>query len=456
MSRFIPVFAVLCGCSNLSYTPPRWMDPNASQAGRPVKPHSELHRVYRMAQLLGYQEITSPETLRLKDGREARMALLQRTRWTMRDPAQSTLGDLKRRSEYMRLPEKERLRHMERSDDFIQVWWFPAGKVTLSVLSLASFLVPTDKPHRSHRELVLLGHDERSVYYAYAPIHEWVRFQQVERLIAGEDPKKAVLRGLDVKDAENLTSFLCSDLLASWGKDALPSVEEAVSKAKPERGAAVRALGRSGEGEVVSALIRWAGSSDPLVAQAARAALVETPRPEAKSLYVSWINSDAGLRPVEPLLWAIIATKAEVGAPVLARVLANPESVREFRTAFTLLRERSGRPLPKLLLDAEGVVRRSGTPQALAAGGQSRVDGGVMVMLTVGDTEATAVVGLSLALTETKGGDPAVARAGVTVLKSLPAKAMETVVKHLARSLRGSDRFQVQRVVKEVQEAGGS
>lgn len=457
MSRLVLLSLLAGGCGTLVYEPPKWMDrdPAPAAARRLGGPHDELHLAYRMARILGYQEITAPEIVNLKGGREARMVLLQRTQWTMRAPSQAMFENMKRRAAYMRLPEKERLRHMTRSDDFIQLWWLPAGKRSWAELSLASSLPPTDRPHQAHREVVLLGHDEKSAYYVFAPIPEWIRVQQVERLQGGEDPRRAALRGLGVKDPESYTAFLCSDLLASWGKDALPLVEEAVAKGRPERGSAVLALGQVGEAAVTTALIRWTSSGDAEVASAARRALVERPRAEAKALYAAWLAADAGRKPVEPLLRALVASSGDVEAPVLARVLASPESVAEFRLAFTLLRKKSGRPLPKMLLDAEGVVRRAGTPEALAAGGQARVDGGVMVMLTVGDAEATAVVGLALAMTVTKGGDPAVSRAGVTVLKSLPPKAMETVVRHLARALRGPDRAQVQRVVEAVQGKDG-
>lgn len=214
------------------------------------------------------------------------------------------------------------------------------------------------------------------------------------------------------------------------------------------------------------ALLAWAASEDAAVAGAARRALLDAPRPSARALYGSWLAADAGKGPVAAILNAILVTSGQVSdkasggargempagvsAEVLGRVMAAPESVKEYRLAFALLRGLAGRPVSKVLLDAEGLLLRAGSRGAEAAKAEEQVAGGVQVILSCGDPEAAAVVGLSLAMIRLKGGHPRVSDAGIAVLRKLPGKAGEKLVTHLARALRGTDLLLVQKVAAEV------
>ena len=110
------------------------------------------------------------------------------------------------------------------------------------------------------------------------------------------------------------------------------------------------------------------------------------------------------------------------------------------------LRELSGRNIPPALLAAEQTIRTrgygEGSPKA-----QAEVDKAVRQILAVGDPEAAAMIGLSLAVAVTKGSFRRANEAGIRVLRHLPDDVGRDLVKRVLRSCKHEHQ---QRKLREV------
>jgi hypothetical protein len=430
-------------------------EPRARRAGPKRDPHAEIHRLYRMARRVGYQQVSSPSTTNLRDGTQLQTAQLTRTRWILRQAGQSVANSLRRRAEYLKLPPKERTRYMRRVDQVVQLWWMPRDELPAPGAKLLSRFDPPDSAHSRHREVAFLGESDANAWFIFAPIPTWVELQSAEKLTGGSDPVAAVIRGLAVRDPGGWTAFSCFDLLAGFGPQALDAVKKAVAKKRPQRGSAIRALGRHPDTRIGQALIRWVSSADPKVAGAARRALLEYPRRAAAALYERWLAAAAGKQPTLPLLRAIEKADVRQAVPHLQKVLARPHSVQEYLFAFRLSREFVGPEIPAVLSAATQTILKHGlragparTPDPQA------IDAAVEKVLSAGDAEAIAVTGLRLALFVSKGDYRAANRAGLEILERAPKDAGQKLVTRLGQNLQGTDLLKIQKLGKVLRGLG--
>lgn len=426
-------------------------DGSRPRAERPDAPLHEIHQVYRMARQVRAQKVHEPDEVAVTGNIRAGTVLLQRTRWVMKFAGQSMVASLQRRSRYMRLPEAERKKHMFRYDDFVQVWWVRRADFQGSASLLKKNLKPTKRPHGQHREVALLGLDSRFAWFVYAPIPDWVRMQRALSLGGGDDATEALIRGLGVKDKHDATQVGCFYLLSDLGAKAIGALETAIANKHPQRGQAIRAVGRD-RGKVVSSwLMRLVASPDPVASKAARSAVLYPPRKAAAPLYVKWLADGAGKRWVGRELSACAAVMASGAAAILPRILANPYRVSEYRKAFELKRALENRAVAQSLLDAEGRVIRAGVALGSHQPDTAALAAGVKAILGSPDREAAAVIGLSLALYVSKGNYEATNKAGLEILNKVAGTQGLMLVMHLSKSVRDlGDQSAVQRIVNKL------
>jgi TonB family protein len=390
----------------------------------PAGAHQQLKRASRT---LSMRQRGPRHQIKLA-GKRVKTVQLCATRWTLKAYPQSV--DLGHRMErrYMRMPERERIKHMNRIQRCIQLWWSPAG-------NLKEQLRPARRsPHPHHRELAHLGQKGGSHWYAFAPIHDWIRLQREMALRGGDDPLEGALRGLRISGASgDPTSTSCHYVLAKAGPRALPYIERAIQKRLPQRGRAVNVLRESRDRAVTAWLIRRVSSTDREVREAARGALLaQPPRAEAKELYARWLGEKAGKEDLFEELYACHALRVEGVRKHLPRVLARPGRMAEYRMAKELSRQLAGRPFAKAILEAERAFLRGGCRRRE----QTAVDKLVKAVLRAGDPEAAAVVAASLAAMTSKGGCDSANAAGVRILRKLPRRAGRKLVFHLVKRCR--------------------
>jgi hypothetical protein len=388
--------------------------------GRPDAPLHEIHQVYRIARQVRAQKVGQPDEVVVSSTLRAGTVLLQRTRWELLYMGQSAVAGLGLRSRYMRLPEAERRKHMQRHDDFVQVWWVRRADLTAKPETLKGRLKPTRRPHPQQREVAYLGRDSRFAWYLYAPIHDWVRVQKELSLGGGDDATAALIRGLGVKDRHDGTAVGCFYLLSDLGAKAISSLEVAIADKSPHRGQAIRAVGRDRGKVVTSWLMRLVGAADPVVSRAARSSLLYPPRKAAESLYVKWLDAGAGKRWVGRELSACAEIKAQGAARIIPRILANPHRASEYRQAF-MLQQR---------------VIRAGFAMGSRQPDRAALAAGVKALLGSPDTESAAIIALTLALFVSKGNYEATNKAGVEILRKLAGDQGLMLVIHLSKALR--------------------
>lgn len=426
--------------------PPRGSTGATVGAVAGASPLSRIHAIYRMARLAGYQEVGAPETDNLKDGTQVQTVLLRRIRWRLRAVPQSVQLAMRRRAELMRLPPAERARRMDRLVDHAQIWWIEGDEARRASPRQITQFRPATRSHRHYREVAYLGHEGNTAWFVYAPIPTWVTWQRRLHLHPGSLPAPALVRGLAVKDPASWTAFQCFDLLGDLGPKAIPAVRNAIARRLPQRGSAIRAIGRARGDPIGSFLTSLVASRDKTVAGAARRALLDVPRKEATKYYLSWLAADAGKRPVLPLLRAIQALQIQRAVPLLQKVLARPESISEYLLAFHLSRAFLGPEIPSTIQTEAMTIRRAGYATATRAPDEPAIDAAVARLLGAGDPEAIAMAGLGLSLYISKGDTRAVQRAGRTVLQRAPQGAGLKLVTHLAATLFGTDLLKIQKL----------
>jgi hypothetical protein len=425
--------------------------PSRRSAVRPDAPLHEIHQVYRMARQVRAQKVGEPDEVNLPGGVQAGTVLLQRTRWVMKFVVQSMVQSLRLRSKYMRLPEAARKKHMIRYVDVVQVWWVNRSSIRGQPVALKKLLTPTKRPHALHREVTFLGLDSRFAWYLYAPIPDWVRIQKKLSLGSGDDAMAALIHGLGVKDKHDATQVGCFYLLSDQGSKAIGALETAIANNHPQRGPAIRGVGRDRGKAVTAWLMRLVSSPDQVVAKAARSAILYPPRKGAASLYVKWLAAGAGKRWVGRELSACVAVKAQGAAPFISRILASPHRVSEYRQAFMLRRTLSNKPVSQVLFDAEQRVIRAGFAMGSRQPDDAALAAGVKAILGSPDTEAASIIGLSLALFISKGNYEATNKAGREILKKITGDQGLMLVVHLSKALRDlGDQGAVQRIVTEL------
>jgi beta-lactamase regulating signal transducer with metallopeptidase domain len=335
------------------------------------------------------------------------------------------------------ISDEERAKTMNRIDDHVQVWLVPASADAAADLKAA--LKPTDLPHRQYRELVFMGSGRGYKWYAYAPIYSWVYAQKKLTLDGGDDPVEATFRGLSIEDKGSCTRNTCTNMVGEFGVRSLPYADKALARDPKLSWGICQGFMHTNDPEVAKWLLKQAESTAATVASSARVALVWTPRPEASDAYLKWLEQTQAKGASERNLeaWRLIEACRDVKAAglekVLPRVLEAPHQVHDYRLAMLTLREMSGRPSDKPLLDAESEIRQFGNAMGRNFD-QAKVDGGKKVLLA-GDPAAAAAIAVELALQpDTKSNVAAVRAAGQAVLAGLPGGEGRRVVALLVKT----------------------
>src|SRR5436190_17475257 len=142
----------------------------------------------------------TPERVTLANQVQGWSVLFQYTDWQLKSTPQSVELSARMEANAKALPEAERLKEMNRFDDFIQVWLFRAEQSPALDAKLKDFLVLTQRPNRYHRELAFLGQGRGYGWYAFMPVYDWTRLQRQLQLHGGEDALAAQVRGLSIED----------------------------------------------------------------------------------------------------------------------------------------------------------------------------------------------------------------------------------------------------------------
>jgi len=443
---WLPMILVLglvpvVGCPPASPDPqtPRRRSGGDPSAGATL---SEVNRVYRMATLLRAKTLGKPRQVTLQGGQKVWTVLLQQTRWTLKHMVQSAMLSLKRRTQYMKLPEAERKKHMRRIDNHVQLWWVdrsgagaPAG--------LKRSLAPTTGSHVLHREVAFLGTDDRVAWFAYAPIPVWLKLQRSQKLQGGDARIPALIRGITVKDPNEATALGCYYLLAKVGLKAKDAVEKLIRTKHPARVRAVFALGRERGPEVLAWLLKVVKSTDPKVAFQARRRLLYPPRKEATALYLKWLDQGAGKRSVWREMRACAMLEVKGAAPLLPRVMARPHNLAEYRQAFVLGRKLAGKPIDEALLKIKQRIIGAGRATGSQKPDRDVLKYGVSRLAKAKDRQAAAHIGLDLALLTSKGNVDATRRAGVTILRRIRGRRGRALVRRLVKTCQDAGDRQV-------------
>ena len=148
---------------------------------------------------------------------------------------------------------------------------------------------------------------------------------------------------------------------------------------------------------------------------------------------MSWPPRRAGREPVRQLLQACAEVDKPRTQPLLARVLATPQDRFEFRYAFELSRELSGREIPAELLQAEMAILKHGNRSGQDFD-QAKVGAAAAVLVASPDVQAAAHIAISLACATTKGDWNAANAAGVSILRQLPDNQGRALARTLGES----------------------
>ena len=434
----LPAMILLLGC------PPPSPGPDAPRRRQESQPGSgaalaEVNGVYRMASLLRAKSLGKPSQVALPGGGSAWTVQLQQTRWVLKRMDQSAVTSLKRRTEYLKLTEDERKKHMRRIDNHLQLWWVDKAKIgAKAAAGLKRSLKSTAGPHVLHREVAFLGMDDRVAWYAYAPIPVWLKLQRSQSLRGGEPRVPALIRGLTIKDPHEATALGCYYLLAKVGLKAKAAVEKLILEKHPARERAVFALGRERGKDVLAWLMKVVKSPDPKVAFQARRRILYPPRSGASALYLQWLAVGAGKRSVWRELRACAMLESKGAAPILPKVLARPHNLSEYRRAFVLGRKLAGKPLPATLLKIKQRIIQAGFASGSRKPDRDKLSYAVGRLARSKDRQAAAMIGLDLALFASKGDYTAVRWAGVQVLRKIRGRRGRKLVRRLSKACQDS------------------
>jgi hypothetical protein len=425
--------------------------------GGPARPGAEIVDALMPAGL--GKPLGEPTETVLPGGTRALTVVFVEERWELKALPQSGELAAKWFQDAMRLPEAERLKHMDHIVDHVQVWAVPLAPGAKAGAALKAVLPPSPLPHEFHREPAFLGNGRGHAWYMYAPIYAWIYANDKLQLSDGDDPLAAAVRGTTVDDNGSCTRNSCLGILARAGAKALPYVEKALAEQRPERVMIVQSFYESKDPQVTEWLMRQAGSADEDVAKAAKYALVSKPRREAAALYLKWLEEALGRKDSESFYnrWQLLKACRVAPAPgldaVLRRAVQSPCGPRDYVEAFQALREIAGPPIPKELAEArreidrqsenagrhafkrdpqgDWISRHVGDPYD-----QRKVDGAVAAIIASPDHEAAAAFGFELA---TCGGKVEsklllnLQRAGLAILRGLPDGMGRRLVSHLQK-----------------------
>jgi hypothetical protein len=248
------------------------------------------------------------------------------------------------------------------------------------------------------------------------------------------------LRGAAItEDNGNCTRNTCECLLGAEGPRAIPYIEKALAAEHPSQYRLVGQLSQSTDSRVTAWLMAQTSSSNGQLAQAARVALIWSPRPEAAKVYVRWLEERIGQDPrqwgnetVTHLMGACEAVAASDLVRLLPRIMQHPTSIREYRYTFETARRLAGKPIPAAMEAAERTILDAAWGRAAAT--DSQIDQAVRILAGPDDPEAAAIMGLCLAITGNKCNTELLHSAGLAILRQLPGGHVRRLVTHLAQT----------------------
>jgi len=394
------------------------------------------------------QQVSAPGEVIVSGRISAKHVLFCQTEWELKVSGQSVDVTVRWKQEQMQLPEGQRLKVMNRFDDYTEMWFVRLADHPNVGATLKPAIHPGARTNQYHREMAYLGNAQGYACYGFMPIYEWVGAQRTLSCQGGDDPLAAAVRGLGVEDRGSMTKNSCSGMLATAGHTAVPYLKPLVSTTNAS--IAVRTLSNNQSTESTELLLECARSANPETARVAKHYLSVQPRAEAVELYFQWLAEDAGRTNVLPLLRACAQFNLDLSrlAPYLSRVLKAPDNVHEFRQAFELSRAITSNEIPPSLTNAEMIIRRFNS-RATNTPTRQDYDAAVAELTQAKDVEASACIGVSLATASGKGLPSEVKRAGVLILKNLPDQAGVKLARLLSSSCRDEN---VHRALREVVE----
>lgn len=388
------------------------------------------------------QQIEAPNEVTLNGDTKAVHLLFSQTRWEFK--TQDQILDNRKRQDAMKLSEADRLKVMNRLDDFTEMWFVRLADNPGAGPTLKLAFQPGSRGNQYHRELAYLGTTDSFACFAFMPIYEWTSLQVTLNCQGGDDPLAAAVRGLSIEDRGSMTANGCSDILASAGGKAVSYLKPLLSTTNSSK--AIRSLIYNKSSEATDLLLECAKSANPELVSVAKHYLSALPRAEAVELYFQWLAEDAGRTNVLHLLRACAQFDKPRLAPILPRVLASPSSAHELRLAFELSRSLAGKKIPEHLIAAETVIRQF---NAKSTNGptQQEFEAAVTELTQAKDVEAAACIGVSLAVASGKGLPSQVNQAGISILTNLPNRQGREMAKVLWNSCADDN---VKRRLKEV------
>ena len=396
------------------------------------------------------EPICPPEEVFLEAGIPAFTVVLVQTQWFDKHPHQ--VDDPEHRQYCMKLTEPERLKFMIRIDDHTQVWWMPEDvyRTIPNPEDLKRRFPPNEQTHDYHREMAFAGMGCGYAWFVYAPICDWIYLQERLQLIGGDDRLAAAVRGTTIEDRRSHTRKSCLAILGNAGPAVIPYVNHAIQTKLETRQVIIANLNRAVAPAVTNYLIELAAGDDPEVMAGARTSLIRHPCAEAVSLYECWLREDAGRSDVENLLTACRQVRLASLPDLLPRVLESPSHFGEYTLAFNILRELSGPKIPNQLEQDAELIERSNYQRG-GRDDSDEISRAVHRIISSQDPEAAAVIALSLALRVDKGGKGEVNRAGILILRGLPAGTWQKLLRRVSHTTWDIELERIRQIAAEVE-----
>lgn len=386
-------------------------------------------QIQKIVTELGYTDGTQIRQVRV-GGRPAYMAILKRTQWQWKGPGpQSTKLSREMYEQAMQLPEERRLEVMDRFNDHIVLWGFTEPNTLPRTKEILP--IPED-PHRRRRDRFYLGKTEELVWFGYTPFQEFAN-PAMQVWFTGDNVVTELMRGMNIRDANNETSENCAYLLGRQGAVAFPQIDLLLRQAHVRRGSVIRALGELDDPAVTQWLIDHINSRDVIVAGATRASLLDHPRAQAAEFYVKWLEEGAGKRSVQYELGACIVVKPAAAQPALQKVLESPDGIFEYRQALELSRELAGKPISPALLAAEEQIRLFGASDEETPPDPQKVKEATETIFVSNDPQTAAAIGVRLGCYLGKVSPDLAEKAGLEILRKFPAES-RSLLDRLAKS----------------------
>ncbi len=394
-------------------------------SGRAAEP---LELMAPFNQRMHKEVFEGPKPVLLPGGMKAETVVLRETRWELKNmPQGAELGSRWER-DAMKLPEADRLKIMNRTDNHTQMWFVRLADHPEAGAGLKSVLPPNSQGNEYHCEVAFLGKASGCAWFGFMPIYEWILLQRELGFREGDDPLPAAARGLSIEDRGSMTANGAEGILVTAGARSLPWLKPVLAGTNYSR--ALRVLSLIPNQDATDVLLKYAYANDPEIAARARYYTIIQPRADAEKFYFEWLERDAGRVDVLNLLRACAKVNKPRLAPFLPRVLAAPHSIHELRLAFELSRSLAGKEIPADLLQAEETIKRHGYKSGPNFN-QQKVDEAVAGLVGADDVDSAACIGLSLALATTKGDWRAANEAGCVILQSLPNQRGRQMAKTL-------------------------